>query len=449
MTPANRTMPLSTRFVAGRTRRSRVIPLLVWLAAAASVGAQSRPLANLRAGTSMIKGTVLDAETKEPLSGCTVRAGADGRVSVVTTGPDGRYEFARITEGSYSFGAECPTHLRTCVRSGDTSGAFCSTIALVRDQQQEVNFEVLRGAIVRGRVIDSTGAGVSNATVRLGGQFFGDSVISMPVIGKALSNPEPVVTRPDGTFELTKIAGGPWLLAVDLPQEPGAPRSHVIFYPGVLARESAAAVEVKAASINEGVIITIPPVLERTLTVRVPPADATMTSVKVELLRAVPFMTRTLDVDVEGAAMVKGLIDGRYYVVVTARSDQQRWVDYQVVEFLETSVEVALQPQPAGRIRGRVIGDRGLPPLAGATIGAAWVDGDVTLNPVAPDEAPIAPDGSFEIDGLFGRRVLLLGRFDGGWRIHSVLLGRTDVTETGVDVTPGATTEVTITVRPR
>jgi hypothetical protein len=87
--------------------------------------------------------------------------------------------------------------------------------------------------------------------------------------------------------------------------------------------------------------------------------------------------------------------------------------------------------------------------LSDATVGAAWIDEDVALNPLAPDESAVAIDGTFSIGGLFGRRRLQLIRFDSDWRIQSVLHGRIDVTETGLDVAANSTAEVTIVVRKR
>jgi hypothetical protein len=71
------------------------------------------------------------------------------------------------------------------------------------------------------------------------------------------------------------------------------------------------------------------------------------------------------------------------------------------------------------------------------------------LNPLSVDEGNVAVDGSFEINGIYGRRKLQLVQFDPGWTIYSVLQGRSDVTQAGVEVTSGITTEVTIVVRQR
>jgi hypothetical protein len=424
--------------------RAAIITAIAVMAAttSAAVG-QPRVPGPLQAGTSTIGGTVFDAITKKPLAGCTVRAGADMRSGAVVTDADGWYEFREIADGNYMMGVDCPSHLRNCLRAGDSTSESCSVVPLFRDQRRvDVDFAMDVGGTVRGHVLHSSGSPVRRATVQLGGAFFGDRLV-LPGPGSVTA------TKEDGSFEITNVPAGSWRLMAEIPQPPDAPRSINVFYPGVLARDAAGAVDVAAGKVKDGVVITVPPVLDRTLTVRVPPPDATMTSVIVSLIRAIPFMARHLEIDAEGKAVLDGLIDGRYFVTATAVSAQQRWADYQAIDFLDQSVEVALQLQPAGRIRGRIIGDRGMPPLDGATIGAAWIDGGVTLNPASPDEAPISADGSFEIDGVFGRRLLQLGRFEPGWRIYSVSEDRSDVTTTGVAVTPGSVTEVTIIVRPR
>jgi hypothetical protein len=396
----------------------------------------------LPAGTSAIRGTLNDAESNQPVAGCTVRASIPPgtRSSVVTTGADGVYEFAGITDADYFLLVECPSHLWACTPNPDPKGPPCGPITLFKDQQQSnLDFRLTPAATVRGRVIDSSGKPVARATVRIGGPFLGNTLVRV----------QTGATRNDGSFEITGLPGGAWAFEVDVPPAAGTTRSPLVYYPGVLKRDEAGVVDVVAGKVTEGVTITVPAVLDRTLTVRIPPPDATMTEMNVSVIRAEPLMTRRLDIDAEGQAVIKGLGDGRYVVIGTARSGQEQWVDYQAVDFLEDSIDVALQLRPAGRVRGRIVGDRGVPPLGGATVGAAWVDNDVILNPVSPDEAAVAPDGSFEIEGLFGRRMLQLLRFDPAWRIHAVLQGRSDVTGSGIDIGASSTAEVTIVVRPR
>jgi hypothetical protein len=363
------------------------------------------------------------------------------RKADVTTGADGAYEFAGISDGNYYLRIECPSYLLGCVQSVASSGPPCGSVTVFKDQQlSNLDFKLTPAATVRGRVADSNGRPVAKASVRMGGPFLGNSLMFN----------QAATTKDDGSFEIGGLAAGAWAFEVEVLPAPGAYRSPLVYYPGVLKRDEAGLVEVATGEVKDGVNVTLPPVLERTLTVRIPPPDATMTEVNVSLIRAEPLMTRRLDIDAEGQAVVTGLIDGRYVVMATARSGQQHWVDFQALDFLDESIEVPLQLRPSGRIRGRIVADRGgLPPLDGAIIGAAWVDNDVTLNPLAPDEASVAMDGSFELVEVFGRRMLQLVRFDPGWTIHSVQQGRSDVTEQGVDIAPGSTTEITIIVRPR
>lgn len=400
----------------------------------------------LIAGTSTIRGVLTDAVSNEPIPNCTVRAATsrgtpsptNTRSSSVTTNEHGAYEFSDIADGEYFVATDCSSHLFGCVRSGD--GPPCTSITLFRDQQRTIDFQLTPGARVKGRVVDSAGRPVPRATVRMGGPF----------LGNALAFNEATTTAADGSFEIGRMASGSWAFEVDVPPPPGVIRSPQVYYPGVLKREEAGLVEVVAGKTKDGIIITVPPILDRTLTVRIPPPDSTTTEVSVSLIRSEPLMTRRLDIDAEGLAEIKGLMDGRYIVMATALSGQERWADYQAVDFLNDALDVSLQLRPTGRIRGRIVADAGgVPPVDNASVGAAWVDNDVTLNPLSPEESVVALDGTFEIQGLFGRRVLQLVRFDPDWQIHAVMQGKTDVTATGVDIAPSDTAEVTIVVRRR
>lgn len=429
-------------------RRMRLIPLLAAVTLTTTTFAQQRLPRPLPPGTSAIRGTLIDAVSREPIAGCTVRASTtlgtpsplNTRGSTVVTGPDGTFEFSGITDGAYFVATNCPSHLFGCIKSTEPAGPPCTSVTLFRDQQRVLDFELTRGATVKGRVIDSAGRPVARAAVRMGGPFLGNTLMFN----------QAATTAGDGSFEIRRMATGLWSFEVDVPPPPGAYRTPLVYYPGVLKREEAGFVEVVAGKDTDGVVITVPPVLDRTLTVRIPPPDSTMSAVNVSLVRAEPLMSRRLDIDSEGHVAIKGLIDGRYVVMATALSGKERWADYQAIDFFRDSIDVSLQLRPTGRIRGRIVADNGgVPPLDGASVGAVWIDNDVLLNPLAPEEGAVASDGSFEIPGLFGRRMLQLGQFDPGWRIHAVLQGRSDVTTTGIDVAPDATAEVTIVVRPR
>jgi hypothetical protein len=397
----------------------------------------------LEPGTSAIRGTVTDALTKAPIVKCEIRVGQNSsgtfRSSTVTTGEDGTYELAGIADGSYNVWARCESYLPACIGARDSSLAPCAMTVLKDQQRSDLNFSLTPGAVARGRVVDGNGRPVSKATVRLGGPF----------VDRPLFLQRPATTKADGTFELTELPDGEWRLEVDAPPRADAPRTPVIYYPGVLTRDDAGLVELHAGRATANITITVPTILESTLTVRIPPPDATIPVVSVSLVRPSPLMSRSLELDADGRATVRGLTEGRYFVTATGRSEQQQWVAHEPIDFSGHPMEISLHLQPAGRIRGRIVTNRGgVPPLTESSVGAVWVDDDVALNPLTPEESPVAVDGTFEIHGLFGRRQLQLLRFDPDWRIDSVRQGRNDVTS-GVDVVPNSTTDVTIIVRQR
>jgi hypothetical protein len=358
----------------------------------------------------------------------------------VTTDADGAYEFGGIEDGTYYLIVRCPSHLAGCLQQNEPGSKPCGSVVIFKDQRRaDLNFRLTPAAVVRGRVLDGNGRPVAKAIVRLGGPFQ-DAPFFLQ---------EPATTRSDGTFELPLLPAGKWRIEVDVPPVADAPRPPLIYFPGVLTREEAGFVELTAGLVTD-ITITVPSVLDGTVTVRIPPPDATIPAVTVSLIRPSPLMNRRLDLEADGHAVVRGLTEGRYFLTATGRAAEQLWVDYQSLDFSGASIDVSLNLQPAGRIRGRIITNRGgLPPLGDATVGAVWIDEGVLLNPLAPEESPVAVDGTFEITGLFGRRKLQLNRFDADWTIQSVRHGRSDVTDTGLDVAPNSTAEITIVVRKR
>lgn len=212
-------------------------------------------------GTSALRGTVTDALTKAPIAGCEVRAGqfAPGRrraqSAAVRTSADGVYEFAGIAAGDYLLSVNCPSHIFACMQLDERDAAPCGMVNLLRDQQRsDLNFRLTPGATARGRVVDGSGRPVAQATLFLVGPFDRNVPYS------------PAMTKTDGTFELPRLPGGKWRLEVDVPSPPGGPRLPRFYYPGVLTREEAGFVELIAGRVTTNITVTVPRVLDSTLT---------------------------------------------------------------------------------------------------------------------------------------------------------------------------------------
>ena len=79
-------------------------------------------------------------------------------------------------------------------------------------------------------------------------------------------------------------------------------------------------------------------------------------------------------------------------------------------------------------------------------VGATWLHDGVEVNPLDITEAPVAPNGAFQLDGLFGTRKLQLMGLGPEWEIRSIVQDRTDVTGSGVTLAADTEAKVVITV---
>jgi hypothetical protein len=382
-------------------------------------------------GSSAIRGRIVDAQTNEPLSGVSVRilSGRPAAGRTTTTDDAGAYEFAAIAEGNYSLTIESSTHL-------PPSGY--SRVTVDRDQRVGLDLRLVRGAVARGQVVDSHGKPVVGATVRLG----------MPLRDSPSVPIRPVVTRNDGLFELAPLPSGEWRLEVDLTLPRDLMRLPIVYYPGVVSPEEAAAIELTAGLVTDNITVVVPPIGDHPLTLRVS-ALAALSKVEARVIRASPLMIRRVDLDAEGVGTIRGLLEGRYFATARQWSESQVLVAFQVVDFAPHSPDIRLTLERAGRVKGRIVAERGgLPPVTGVRVGASWIHDDVEIDPLVPDQVEVAPDGTFQIDGLFGVRRLELIALPADWRVQSILRGRFDVAN-GVDVPPASNVDVTIVVARR
>ena len=413
-----------------------VITLVLLALIAASSGQQRLP-PPIPPGTSAIRGRILDSMTKAPVAGCTVRVGASGYFATLVSDLAGAYELKDVAAGDYFFLIQCKSHLPQCLDE-----PYRCRVEVLRDQEREgVDFQVVPGAIARGQVLTFDGRPVTRASVRLGRGMKGEPTFALVT---------PTVTDTEGRFELVNLPAGEWRLEVEIPPVPGGLRPPIVYYPGGLSWEDATGVELVAGKVTDRLTITVPRINENTLTVVVPPADATLSDIAVSVLRQSPLLVRSVDLSAEGVGTIKGVLPGRYFVSARAASRDKRWAAFEVVDFIEDSYEARLQLMPTGIIAGRIVTDKGdLPPLAGVIVGASWIHDGVEVNPISVDEAPAAADGSFRIDNLFGTRQLQLRALGLEWEVAAIRQDRTDVTSSGVAVVPDATTQATIVLRRR
>lgn len=405
--------------------------------------AQQRAMPPIPAGTSTIRGRVIDSVTKAPVAGCAIRITTPGALANRVTDLAGSFELKDVAAGTYGLmPVECPGYQRSCYGGYAPDGApLCTTIDIVRDQQRDnVDVDVIPGAIARGQVMTFDGKPVTRANVRLGRGMKGEPTFMA----------DPVTTDTEGRFELNNLPAGEWRLEVEIPPVPGGLRPPIVYYPGGLSWEDAVGVKLTAGKVTDRLTIVVPRINENTLTVFVPPPDSTLDDIAVSVLRESPLITLPVDLNPEGVGVLKGVMPGRHFVTARASSRDKQWAAFEVVDFVEDNYEARLQLMPTGAISGKIVTDKGgLPGLDGVMAGASWIYDGVEVNPLAFDETRVALDGSFRIDNLFGTRKLQLRGLDVDWEVAAIRQDRTDVTISGVVVVPDATINATIVLRKR
>lgn len=433
-------------------RSIRIITAAIVIVVTGSVVivAQRRPPREpIPRGTSTIRGGVFDSVTNAPVAGCSLEVNGSGHWNTLTSGEDGAYELKDIVAGEYYFNIECPAHLMICINGSVPPAPTREeamlrnpcVITVVRDQRRDgTNFHVTPGAIARGQVVGFDGRPVAEATVKLG----------RGMNGEPAPFTKSVKTDDHGRFELLNAPAGEWRLEVLIPPLPGGLPTPIVYYPGGLSWEDATGVELIAGKIHDDLVITMPRINENSITVAVPPPDGTISEVAVSVLQPTPLVTRRLSLDVEGTGTLKGVLPGRYFVVALGSSGDMRWAGFEVVDFVEDNYIVRLQLLPTGSIAGKIIVERGAPPdFDGVMAGASWVYDGVDINPADLAETNVAADGSFRIDNLYGTRKLQLRALGVEWDVAAIRQDRSDVTESGITIIPGATVEATVVLRRR
>ncbi len=209
-------------------RRLRLIPLLAALAIGETSFAQPKGPSSIPPGTSTISGVLVDARTKQPIAGCTVA----------------------ITQVNAARNAVSHDRARWCLRVRRHRRRRVLRQRLLRLASVVLLPERgIRAAPLRhGRCRHRSAEGERRFQPRSRRDRQGprrrcerqsDCGSNCPagtatLRRRASRHPNPTQTNRDGTFTLTNLPAGGWLLEVDLPQAPGALRPPIVYFPGVL-----------------------------------------------------------------------------------------------------------------------------------------------------------------------------------------------------------------------
>ena len=378
--------------------------------------------------------TTIETETRE-IRGRTVATRTFARSGKALTNADGSYAFDGLRDGAYRLFVTHRMYLPSCMGPALVRSE-CDAITVVTGQRVDAaNISLSPGAIVRGRVLDKDGRPMPGATVR-------------PEYANPLQQSVNSATSgPDGRFEITWVPPGSPLIRVD-PGGGGLVWHRVMYYPGVHERDAALPVTVDAGAQVE-IEIRMREIPSATIRTTLSGPEGYRLQ-KMTLANPDTRLLRSMTVGADGAASIADLDEGRYIISATATVGSETLAAYQLIIVGVGEYDVPMYLEPTATLTGRVIVERGgTPPIDGVIVEAHWVaSGNTKLDLTGPERVSIGPDGSFSMSGLFGRRQVQLFNLSDDWRVTAVRAGRTDVTS-GIDLTPGSTTELTIVVSRR
>lgn len=450
------------------------VPVWSLLLAAMGLASQNPPPAqpprDVRASQpatgAVLRGRVTRLDTGGPLRRADVRvAGSDlGEGRWASTDAAGHWEIRDLPAGRYtvsvskagfitlSFGQKRPFEQGKPVTA--EPGA---TI-------EKLDVSLPRGSAITGRVYDEFGDPISGARVSAMRYRFAAGRRQLSAAGSTAWD----VTDDLGQYRLHGLAAGDYYVAASsatrFAVEGIEPRLGFAptFYPGTAMLSEAQRVRTEQASEVDGITFTLAVTAVRKV------SGTAVNSHGEPLANGLVMLVSGITSGgnpVAGSAVVKS--DGTFLISAVAPGEYR----------LQTQAMELQALVSAGRARGAVpetetvsmpitVADADIEGVNLVTMPAATVKGrvaleggetaspagfTVSLSPVDPAVLPIGgparvrEDWTFETAGLSGRVVVRLGSSPPGWMLKSVTRNSEDVTDTGIEFTPGeAVTDLTV-----
>jgi len=441
-----------------------------------------------KTGTGRIRGRILSSETGGPVRRAQVRiSGPDIGSKAAMTDAEGRYEFRDLPAGRFNL---------SVTKSGFVSMQYGQKrpfepgrpIELAEAQLLEkADVSLPRGSVLSGRVLDEFGEPVADASVEAMRLQFLNGRRRLMNAGRNAQ------TNDLGQFRLYGLPPGEYYVSAtlrsfdfmgDMMSGPGGPVGSnpgsgyaPTYYPGTPSAGDAQRVTVAVGQELGSVDIALAPVkLSKITGVAMGSDGKPMAGAMVMLMPAMRdvmmFMpggtTRTSR---DGQFTLSNVVPGEYSLQV--RSTGAMFTDVgggamvfamaadgpgppppappnQEPEFATVGVTVGgdditglvVAATHGARATGRLVFDGGTKPegLASARIGAASVDPDGLPMP-GFGNAAVKENGTFEMTGLMGTRVLRVNVPPKGWFLKGVRFNGADVTDTGIEFKPGEEVE--------
>jgi hypothetical protein len=429
----------------------------VAFALAANLGALLAQESPSTRPTARVSGVVSAADTGRPLDGALVELTHDspGKSEKLraTTGPDGSYSFPGLAAGTFILSAGAPRYDQATYRRSQAANAPVRH-TLEAGQQVTAPIVLSRLGSISGRIFDSFGDPVPGIGVFALEKREVAGVLRLVRAGR--SSP-PRLTDDIGQFRLSGLTPGDYYIVALSGGLTASPSFDTFadaggflptYYPGTPSVGEAQRVQLGVGQDAAGLTLTVIPTAMYRVSGTV--VDSKGGPLASALVSIVPVDGPGLNATIAGRtqAFADGtfalsrvppgtyVVQGRSSITTSAVPGEYGWATVTVGQSDVRDVRIVTAGPSS--LKGRFVFENEQPirfaPPAGLQIDMISVDLD-TESVVAMSSAPVrvrlSGDGSFEVGGLWGRRLMRVRTSSSV--VERITLGGKDITDTPID----------------
>jgi hypothetical protein len=402
--------------------------------------------------TATIRGRVIAGDTGLPLrraevwlnkvessSGGTTYGTGARRDNGATTDAEGRYEFKNLVAGRYSLNASKAPYV-----SGPSGQQAVNSTAKVIELQtgetlDRVDFTLLRGGVITGRVVDEFGEPLSGLEV--------SARRVQTINGKRQLMPygPQGSTNDIGEFRIFGLEPGQYAVLASWrrmgpgdstsPDRNGYPPT---YFPGTTVEAEAQRFTVAAGQTVGDLAMALAPIKTARVEGTVVDVDGRpLGNSYLEVLQSsanVNIMNRQL-VQPDGTFTFASLVPGEYVFRTQANPARQSVAMMKLTVGTEDIKDLRLVAMPLALVSGRIVVDPSLPPPNAQLSLMATLDQQPMPGGRTP--AVVADDLTFELTAMPGRNHIVSPFLPPGWTMRSVRVNNVEAIDDGFDVKLG------------
>ncbi len=402
----------------------------------------------------IVRGHVFGADTSQPLRKAQVRLfptdvanGGSTETRQATTDANGAYEFKELPAGKYLVNASKGGYVGMSVGQARPNEPGKPITLLASELRERVDFTLLRGGVITGRVVDEYGEPMSRIQV---------SAMRSETTGgrKQLMPGRTALTDDLGEFRIFGISPGPYYVQATwrgmMPVlAPGAPADEetgyaTTFFPGTSAASEAQRLTVVSGQTISDIAFAMVPAKTARVSGTVvdshgQPGQGMLMISRHESATIESGMNMMVTIRPDGTFAFANLTTGDYTLHARLNGPKPENAAVNVSVAGVDITDVALTTVPASSAIGRIVAD------ATASQSMASATLSVIALPAEPNgfdfpgrtPARVADDLTFKLDVPAGLMQIQAIGLPSGFGVRAVRLGGVDVTDSGVEFKSG------------